>query len=545
MANRRTGVSDPRQCHASFVREPRQDRRDAVADTSLWRAAICVFTMLTVASTRAEATIDSVTVNTTRSYESAVGYTYAEITFHGSVARADGSVGRYAVPAVIIYPRHGRGNRVGVVDWLNSAFYHFFPPATEFGTFQFTLLATGSYLFDEGYTYISIQWNKAVIEIFGPAAPLDGQPHNHLVYGSIDRSADAWEILLDAARLLKDPSAYPSNDGPSRVATVLSSGYSQGAAAQLEVLAEGLDPTRVYDGHLIQMIGLACWKREDVAPHFGFFGDCKPLPTSGNHAPVILLASETDMLIYHPTALAFGKSAFFTRNETNPNWRQYEMAGISHLPEPILPLGLLNQNTADARPIFRAAFDNLTRWTHTHGKHRNKPPAARYFDGNVDATGAFIPTIDADGHFAGGVRLPHVESEVIGHVAGAPLGNHTPLNPLGLDPFHPFVFISGTFTRFSDDDLLTRYSSRHQYVRRVRRAANDLAATGYITSKDRRALIVAAKDEPLPAAISRNRFDRDDGALARIARLGRDFRIVASSGHAGGGVLARGNIQVK
>ena len=76
------------------------------------------------------------------------------------------------------------------------------------------------------------------------------------------------------------------------------------------------------------------------------------------------------MLIYHPTVLGFGKSAFFTRNATNPNWRQYEMAAISHLPEPILPLGLPNQNTADARPIFRAAFNNLTRWA--HGKHRNQ-----------------------------------------------------------------------------------------------------------------------------------------------------------------------------
>ena len=343
-------------------------------------------------------------------------------------------MGQYSVPAVVIYPRHGHGNRVGVVDWLNSAFYHFFPPTTEFGTFQFTLLSTGNYLFEQGYTYLSIQWNKAVTEIFGPAAPPDGQPHNHLVYGSIERSADAWEILRDAARLLKDPSAYPGHHGPKRVETVLSSGYSQGGALQLELLAERLDPTRVYDGHLVQMIGLTCWKREDVAPHFGFFGDCGPLPTSG-HAPVIVLASETDMVAFHPTVLGFGKSAFFTRNRTDPKWRQYEMAGISHLPEPILPVDLPNQNTADARPIFRAAFKNLTRWT--HGPHRVKPPASRHFQGSVDATDAFIPTTDADGHFAGGLRLPHVESTVHGHVAGAPLGRHRPLNPLGAEPAPP------------------------------------------------------------------------------------------------------------
>ena len=280
------------------------------------------------------------------------------------------------------------------------------------------------------------------------------------------------------------------------MATVLSSGYSQGAGAQLELLAEGLDPDLVYDGHLIQMIGLACFKREDVAPHFGFFGDCSPLPTNGRHAPVIVLASETDMLIFHPTVLGFGKGAFFTRNPTDPNWRQYEMAGISHLPEPILPLGLPNQNTGDPRPIFRAALENLTKWT--KGNHRESPPPSRYFRGSVDASDAFVPMTDADGHFAGGVRLPHVESTIHGRVAGAPLGRHTPLNPLGLDPFNPFVFISGTFTRFSDDELLDRYRSRDQYARRVRRAADHLAASGYITNPDRMALIAAAECEPLP-----------------------------------------------
>jgi RNA polymerase sigma factor (sigma-70 family) len=110
-------------------------------------------------------------------------------------------------------------------------------------------------------------------------------------------------------------------------------------------------------------------------------------------------------------------------------------------------------------------------------------------------TDAFIPTLDADNHFAGGLRLPHVESEIHGRVAGAPLGRHTPVNPLGVGPFE---FIGGTFTRFNDAELLVRYSSRFQYVKRVRRAADHLAARGYITDKDRKALVAAAKEEPLP-----------------------------------------------
>jgi hypothetical protein len=475
-----------------------------VTHSSLWRAAIGALVALALVPMRAEATIDSVTVTTSRDYEHAAGYRYAEITVHGSVARADGSVGQYSVPAVLIYPRDG-GNRVGVVDWLNSAVYHFFPPANEFGTLQFTLLATGPYLFEQGYTYVSIQWDKAVTQIFGPAPPADGEPHNHLVYGSIDRSADAWEILRDAARLLKNPGAYPGPGRPRRVGTVLSSGYSQGGALQLELLAEGLDPTRVYDGHLVQMIGLTCWKREEVPPNFGFLGDCGPLPTSGSHAPVLVLTSETDMVAFHPTVLGFGKSGFFTRNPNNPRWRQYEMSGVSHLPEPILSLGIPNQNTADPRPLFRAAFNNLTRWT--HGSCPVTPPAARYFQGGVDATGAFVPTTDADGHFAGGVRLPHVESTVQGRVAGGPLGAHTPLNPQGLDPFHPFVFLGGTFTRSSDAEILGRYGSQDHYVRRVKRAADSLAAKRYISYSDRTALIVAAENAPFPAGPP----DDDDG----------------------------------
>jgi hypothetical protein len=457
-------------------------------------AALCVLSGLVLAPMTAQGAIDAVTVNKSRNYENAKGYTYAEITIDGTVARDNGTVGKYSVPAVIIYPRHGCGNGVGVVDWLNSAFYHFFPATTENQTHQFTLYATGNYLFEEGYTYLSVQWNKAVTEIFGAVAPDEGE-HNHLVYGSIERGADAWEILLDAARLLKNPNVYPGRHRPARVATVLSSGYSQGGALQLELLAERRDPRRVYDGHLIQMIGLACWKRNDEPKFFGSLSDCGPLPTRGNHAPVIVLTSESDMLAYRPGVLGIGKSGYFTRNVTSPIWRQYEMAGTAHLPEPFVSLGIANQSVADPSPLFRAAFRNLTRWT--HGKHRTKPPESRYFKGYVDPTEAFIPTKDADGHFAGGVRLPHIESVVDGRVSGAPLGNYEALNPAGIDPFNAFLFLGGTFTRFGDAEILARYPSRHLYVKRVKRAADDLAARDYITHGDRKALIGAAEKEPL------------------------------------------------
>ena len=331
----------------------------------------------------------------------------------------------------------------------------------------------------------------------GRRLPKDGFDHNHLVYGTIERGGDAWEILLDAARLLKNPSKFPGKNRPARVDTVLSSGYSQGGALQLEMLVEGLDPKRVYDGHFIQMIGLGCWKRDDSLPHFGFLGDCTArFPPDGRHAPVMMLVSETDMVVY-PT-LGLGKSAFFARNRTNPNWRQYEMAGIAHIPEPIVALGLPNQNSADPRPLFRAAFDNLARWARS-GKHGKKPPASRYFEGYVDANDAFIPTTrmpTATSPAACGSLMSSRRFMAVSRARRSAITGRS----MRRAPGNVFVFLGGTFERFSDEELLARYPTRHGYVKRVKRAADDLDDRGYITRKDRRALIKAAEDEPLYAS---------------------------------------------
>ena len=87
----------------------------------------------------------------------------------GPSRRDDYTVGRYSVPAVLIYPRNRRGNDVGVVDWLNSAAYHFFPD-TEERYVRIHVARDRNYLFEEGYTYLTIQWDKAVTERFGPTS---------------------------------------------------------------------------------------------------------------------------------------------------------------------------------------------------------------------------------------------------------------------------------------------------------------------------------------------------------------------------------------
>jgi Alpha/beta hydrolase domain len=149
------------------------------------------------------------------------------------------------------------------------------------------------------------------------------------------------------------------------------------------------------------------------------------------------------------------------------------------------------------------------------------PPPAQYFHGGVDGSNAFVPMLDADGNWEGGVRLPHVSSTVLGRRAAAPLGTYEPLNDAGLNPFNPFTLISGTFNRFSDAEILARYRTRQTYVRRIVLAAVSLAERHYITADDAAALVVAAQNEPLSDALhARERSSSDESDLMRRLRRG-------------------------
>ena len=149
----------------------------------------CCALALTLAIGLASTEVASVTIDASEPFEEAAGCTYVEATMHGTVTRDDGSVGAYAVPLVLIYPDDG-GNGVGVVDVPNS-FFHWgtgFIPDPD-GTLQLTRQTTDGFLFDQGYTYASAQWNKEVTDLFADDPAAGDQ--NHLASGSIERTSDA------------------------------------------------------------------------------------------------------------------------------------------------------------------------------------------------------------------------------------------------------------------------------------------------------------------------------------------------------------------
>lgn len=472
--------------------------------TSASLAACCSLVLVLVVGL-ASAEVISVAIDASRPYEAADGYTFIEATMHGTIDRADGSQGRYAVPLVLISPDDG-GNGVGIVDVPNSVFHAFtgFVPDPD-GTLRLIEQATGGFLFRHGYTYAAVQWNKEVTDLFAddPAAA----EQNHLAAGSIERTSDAWAILRDTAALLRDPTPILESAGhaPNAVDVVLSAGYSQSATLLHTFVFGGenaVDGELAFDGHLLGSGGFSCTVVADEDGTQGFpeqplwaLVPCEPDATPPADGSVVVA------VITEGTAATLGAPRFAVEP---PHWRQYELAGVGHANPAITPDGPFN--TADDRnPIvnasaLRAAIHNLRRWVAS----ATPAPASLRLEGVIDPdTGALVPDVDDHGNALGGLRLPHMEQEVDGRPAGAPLGTYTGLNlpyadgfaqPPSLDGYVTILtFVGGAFTPFTDDDLRGRYPDHATYVERVARAADHLVEHGYLLPEDRDAYVLEAE----------------------------------------------------
>ena len=416
----------------------------------------------------------SVRIDTLLPYEKVDGYTYLEATMYGIVERDDGSEGRYVVPIILIYP-YDSGNGIAVVDWLVTIDLHqggFTASAGEWTPSGFALRVTDSYLFENGFTYATVQWDKGVTDHFGSAAPDNGEQHSHLIYGTIEEAGDAFTILRDLAYFLKDPGSLNATGSPDPVDAVLSFGFSHSGTLQMAFISSGKNLSNdelAYDGHIVGKAGLLCWTFHNKPPGYADLEPCYQNPVEDG-SKVIHIAAQGDV----EAVLYAGRSRF----PDNPNWRQYELAGVSHIP---VPIGRLdpNQNPANSQPVFRAAFHNLTRWV----SEDVPAPPSRFLDGTLNDDGTFDTDLDEDGNALGGLRLPHMKQIIDGNLAGAPLGRYTGKHPKG-GPEQLFWF-GGYFEPFTDQEIAKRYPDRETYIQRVKRTAEYLLEAGYILQEDR------------------------------------------------------------
>jgi hypothetical protein len=319
----------------------------------------------------------------------------------------------------------------------------------------------------------------------------------------IEDGRDGYEIVKDAARFLRQSGPLEGSVPfqPPAVGRVIGFGQSQTARLLRELVRSGQnrdkDGSLIFDGILAGVGAGNCWLLDNddtprpepgpTNPTFSKNMPCgDPLPEDGKF---IAIEAESDV--------SGGTDArpfrgYQTRYQT-PSYRQYELAGVAHIPPDMVDLRLMGatrQNPVSFRPVFKAMLRNLVEWI-VSGK---EPPDSRYLAGEADSTGRFHFVTDADGNVTGGVRLPHMPTVLpSGERAGAPLGVYGGLDPDYLEPFNLFAWLGGTFAPFSAEEGAARYPSQEVYVQLVRNAAAALLAEQFILQEDYDAYLQAAK----------------------------------------------------
>lgn len=415
-------------------------------------------------------------------------YTWVTAAMEGTVEREDGTTGHYRVPVSLTYPDRDP-NGFGFVDVVNSADYHvYLDDAAPMGKRKIYYTADvifSDYLRREGFVYMSVQWARMVTEELGAD------------YGVVEDGRDGYEIVKDAARFLRSPQRLEGDlaSRPQRVDHVVAFGYSQTGSLLLEMARSGQirgqDGAWIFDGVLAGgHCGWCVVLNNDATPRPGpgptiplfYVGDyCDgPLPQEGRF---IAIETETDL---------DADQSYRIRHDS-PTFRQYELAGVSHIPTDLNGLetiGAKRQNPVSFRPVYKATLRNLVEWIET-GK---EPPASRYIEGDIDGEREFHFARDADGHVKGGLRLPHMPATLPnGEQVGAPLGVYRGLDSDYKDHPNYYAWIGGSFEPFSAEELKARYPSPDAYVDLVEKVAGALLADRFILEEDYDAYIQSAE----------------------------------------------------
>jgi hypothetical protein len=458
------------------------------------------------------------------------GYVQVDGVMSATLSRDDGSEGGYRVPVTLLYPQHAaRCSGAAVVDVINSVFFETFEGvASDAFLFPAARLVLGAdFLRTRGYVYAHAQWNKLVLERQRAAGTL---PDQSLL---IDRGTDGHVILRDLSAFLRGSGEF---DGPGPAPcvsrNVVSFGYSQTGMllrqfyfAELNTaLAEGpsFDDDLVFEASLHGGPGGRCRSLTDGSPWFAYTFESCGGATPPAQGPVVTINAETDLQLMNAWRAR-------TEDAESSHYRVFELAASAHIPTPLLPLKLsglrpsdqADQNYAETFPVYRAMVEHLLRWADGSGS----PPPSVVVRGKVkrveealfgsaswgsDNNLVFVPTTGEDGNGLGGVRLPHVRTELPGgEQVGGPLGvyrgahcnNDPTVSTFILDcrlsgDLSIYNMAGGTFTPytvFRAGRCADYYPTHESYTEAVTAAAEHAAASGWILAAEIDSLVTAAE----------------------------------------------------
>ncbi len=354
-----------------------------------------------------------------------------------------------------------RFNGILVVEWLNVT-------ALSEGAADYSQMA--ELLTREGYA-----WAGIGAQASGVNAPRTGlKAWDPVRYGSLVHPGDAYsyDIFSQGAQALRHPMGVDPLTG-LRIRYMIATGRSQ-SAFRLVTYINAIHPIAgVFDAYFVHSRGAnaAGIGAEQLARDSE-----NPIPP-GAHirtdigVPVFDLQTEGDMITL---------GAHLTRQDPNPNYRRWEIAGAAHTETarwvvetpPALDVGPGCKTPVNAAPhhaVVKAAFSALTRWVRD-GVTPRQSPAIELGD-PAQADPAVVR--DTHGNAKGGIRLPELEAPTA-TLDGArnDVAQATP-------GVQNFCFLYGRTQAFDAPALAALYPTHDGFVKKFNEAADLLVRDGY------------------------------------------------------------------
>lgn len=448
-------------------------------------------------------------------------------------ARNDRGRVAYSAKIILIKPANGGGNGALLVDVPNRGHAYaeaLYNSPRDVPFLSGTLEQGTGFLQDHGFTVAEVYWELGHDADLPSFVDADGK--KRYVEGA------GFAIMRDAADFLAHAaadSAGTPNPLRGTINRVLASGKSQDGRYLKTFLLNGfntVDGRRVFDGmHVfvsaagllpIMQTGLGPESSADGAPTFDnpdFAGvNDGPLTIGeiiakvearGEIPPKMLLVSSTTD--FYSLRASLGRTgASGTADQPLPaNVRMYEVAGGSHVRVPKAPTCTLPPGRLDWTPVARALLLRLDAWVGHNAEPptselmpiepaSGEPPALRA-PTKLAAAVIQVPKRDSDGNAIGGVRLPDVAVPT-----GTNGGQNQPqtFTCMLVGSFLPFAATKAERESKSDSrpSIEERYGSRDDYVNRVRIAAQDLMARGFLLPEDAAVIVQEAASSNMFAA---------------------------------------------
>lgn len=345
---------------------------------------------------------------------------------------------------------------VAVLEWINVSF-----------GYEISFGGDAQGLYEDGTVYILVSAQHVGVHGFD-TNPQGLKQWDPVRYGTLSVPDDAlsYDIYTQVARLVKSVSGQVCILGGLVPHTVVAAGGSQSGSRVL-AYTNGVHPlVTVFDVTLPMLAA-------SNAAIFSIDGT-RTSPTAPQQLAITKVRTDLHIPVWEINSEleAIYTVLEGTRQPDTPQYRCWEVAGASHINEPLLKTVLhitardgvpapepLNPDASQVNwlPVVDAAYRFLPAWVHS-----NQPPPSIPVIQSTVVNGTAVLVRAADGNVVGGVRLPELTVPVAEYI-----GNNN-------------VNLDGQTIAYNDTHLARLYPTHLDYVAKVTAATLAARAQGFI-----------------------------------------------------------------